>query len=188
MKSKEEFPIIQTSFRLDNETHLKVGRMYEALKAQAQPAKYPVPSIAVMFGYLLNRSIVWIKQNNIELARLDVDPQVTLMIKLLKSDHDWLENVRVPASEKQIVYAQKLALEHGVMVPENAKKDTEICADFIAQYAPNQRKINQHKAISIPKYALVAAAMNLAYDMLSSQEVTNGIYEWPVYRQLYDQN
>jgi hypothetical protein len=188
VKSKEELSIIQTSFRLDNETHLKVGRMYEALKAEAQPAQHPVPSIAVMFGYLLNRSIAWIKENNIEIARLDVDPQVTLMIKLLKSDNDWLENARVPASEQQIVYAQKLAIEHGVLVAENAKQDTKICAEFIAQYAPNQRKINQHKAVSIPKYARVAGVMNLAYDMLSPQEVRQGIYGWPAYRQLYDQN
>ncbi|WOI09013.1 hypothetical protein [Thalassospira lucentensis] len=193
MKSKDvnenQTEIIQTSFRLDDETHLRVLRIYETFRAEPAPEGCPVPSVAVVFGYLVHLAINWLKENNIEIARLNVTPSKNLTIKLLKSDDLWLESMPVRASEKQMSFARKLAGEAGVSVPEECVHDTHLCLEFITRLTkdPVQREKNlqKYKPAVIPKYALVVACINLAYDMLSPKEKMRDIYQWQAYRQLY---
>jgi len=185
VKSKEvsEGPIkiLQTSFRLDNQSHLLVGRIYERIKAEPVPDGCVIPSVAVVFGFLLHQSIQWIKDNNVTLGRLNVDPAKNLTIKLMKSDDEWLENATVPATEGQVNFAASIGLE----LPEECLMDTRKCAAFIADHTSDDRKASLYRAAVIPKYALVVACINLAYDYLSSKEIVKDIYQWPAYNQLY---
>lgn len=185
MKSKEVFEdhiqILQTSFRLDDQSHLLVGRIYERIKAEPVPEGCVMPSVAVVFGFLLNQSIQWIKDNNVALGRLNVDPSKNLTIKLVKSDDEWLENATVPATEAQLNFANTIGLE----LPEECLMDTRKCATFIGEHVQDDRKASLYRAAVIPKYALVVACINLAYDYLSSKEIVKDIYQWPAYKQLY---